>query len=68
MAGIFGVYDPEMAQEHLRGLASRMQSVITHRSWYQSHTLVQPPLAAGRVSLGILNPQAQSSSNEDGTS
>lgn len=67
MAGIFGIYDPEMAQEQLKDLASRMQSAITHESWYQSQTIVQPPLAAGRVSLGIVNPRIQPASNEDET-
>ncbi|MCR4405515.1 MAG: asparagine synthetase B [Anaerolineae bacterium] len=67
MAGIFGIYDPEMAREHLIDLALRMQSVITHQSWYQGRTVAQPPLAAGRVGLGIVNPQPQPASNEDET-
>ena len=67
MAGILGVYDPGMAREQLEPLLSRMQEVITHESWCEGHTFVQPPLAAGRVSLGILNPQPQPASNEDGS-
>ncbi len=67
MPGIFGVYDPEMGAEELRDLSSRMQQVITHEPWYQCQAVVQPPLAAGRVSLGIINPQGQPASNEDQT-
>lgn len=67
MAGIFGIYDSEMTQEQLKDLISHMQLAITHESWYQSQIIAQPPLAAGRVSLGIVNPQAQPASNEDAT-
>jgi asparagine synthase (glutamine-hydrolysing) len=67
MAGIFGIYDPDMDQERLESLSSRMQRVITHHSWYQSQTFVESPLAAGRVSLGVLGSQTQPACNEDGT-
>lgn len=67
MAGIFGIYDPELDAEQLQRLAGCMQSAITHQPWYQSQLSVQSPFAAGRVSLGIVNPRPQPGCNEDGS-
>jgi len=67
MAGLAGIFDAECASDALGLLLDRMCSVMTHEPWYQTHTAVRPPLAAGRVGLGIINPQAQPARNEDGT-
>jgi len=67
MPGIVGIVDPGGAPDELRDLLDRMCSVVTHQPWYQVHTYVQAPVAAGRVGLGIINPQPQPASNEDGS-
>jgi len=67
MPGILGVLDTSCPPRKLRELLDRMCDVITHEPWYQTHTCVKPPVAAARVGLGIINPQPQPASNEDGS-
>jgi len=67
MPGIVGIYDSRYAPDKLGELLGRMCNVITHEPWYQTHTCVRPPIAAGRVGLGIINPQPQPAGNEDGS-
>lgn len=66
MPGVVGVWDSECSPDELGKLLDRMCRVVTHEPWYQTHTYVHPPVAAGRVGLGIINPQPQPASNEDG--
>ena len=67
MPRLCGIFDSESAPDSLQELLGRMCTVMTHETWYQIQTYCQSPLAIGRVSLGILNPQAQPASNEDKT-
>jgi len=67
MPGLVGIFDPGCAPHKLEELLDRMCKVITYEPWYQTHTYVRPPIAAGRVGLGIINPQPQPASNEDGS-
>ena len=67
MPGIVGIFDPGCVPDKMGELLGRMCNVITHETWYQTHTYVRPPIAAGHVSLGIINPQPQPASNEDGS-
>jgi asparagine synthase (glutamine-hydrolysing) len=62
------VFDPcERNLRELSALLDRMCARITYEQWYQTHTYVQPYVAGGRVGLGIINPQPQPASNEDGS-
>ncbi|HLF26866.1 MAG TPA: asparagine synthase-related protein [Anaerolineae bacterium] len=67
MAGIFGIHDAGIGAEQLTSLLARMQQVMTHESWHQAQTAVLAPIAAGRVTLGILNPEPQPACNEGET-
>ncbi len=67
MAGIFGVYDPALNSEQLSALADRMRLALMHEPWYRPSVTTTPPLAAGRVSLGVFNHEAQPGANEDGS-
>lgn len=67
MPGIVGILDPGCPPHELGELLSRMCSVIKHEPWYQTQLCVRASVAAGRVGLGIINPQPQPASNEDGS-
>lgn len=67
MPGIVGILEPGAPPRKLGELLDRMCHVITHEPWYQTHTCVKPPVAAAQVGLGIINPQPQPASNEDGS-
>jgi asparagine synthase (glutamine-hydrolysing) len=67
MPGIIGIFAPGCTRHALGELLDRMGTIVTHEPWYQIHTTVSPPIAAGRVGLGIINPQPQPGVNEDGS-
>jgi asparagine synthase (glutamine-hydrolysing) len=67
MPGLVGFYDPDSTPDKLEALLAQMCRVMTHETWYQTHALVQPPLAAARIGLGVFNPQPQPACNEDRT-
>jgi asparagine synthase (glutamine-hydrolysing) len=67
MPGLVGIFDPEASPDKLAKLLNHMSNIITHESWYKTDLYVQPPVAVGRVNLGIVNPEPQPAMNEDGS-
>jgi len=48
------------------GIDSMLRS-MTHKKWQKTDLFVRPPLAVGRVHLGVVNPESQPIFNEDGS-
>jgi asparagine synthase (glutamine-hydrolysing) len=56
-----------MGREGDGGLLASMARSITYEKWHQTNLYSAPPLAIGRVHLGITNPEPQPIFNEDGS-
>ena len=65
MPGIVGLVDTESRGEELSTLLQRMCESIKHEDWYITDEYTVPPVALGRVHLGIFNPEKQPIFNED---
>jgi asparagine synthase (glutamine-hydrolysing) len=61
MPGIVAVID----SKNCRPVIDSMIRSITHEEWQRSDTYLRPPLAVGRVHLGIVNTEPQPIFNED---
>lgn len=65
MPGILGICDFRRDNQELGKLLSRMSDSLCHETWYHTNRYVGAPLAMGRVSLGLLNPEPQPIFNRD---
>ncbi|HHH76057.1 MAG TPA: asparagine synthetase B, partial [Phycisphaerae bacterium] len=67
MPGIVGLCDFRRDDEELGKLLDSMSDSLCHETWYHTDRYVSAPLAMGRVSLGLLNPEPQPIFNRDRT-
>ena len=67
MPGILGLCDFRRDNEELGKLLDRMSDSLRHETWYHTDRYVSAPLAMGRVSLGLLNPEPQPIFSKDRT-
>jgi len=68
MPGIVGLCDFRRDNQELGKLLAKMSGSLCHETWYYTDRHVSAPLAMGRVSLGVLNPEPQPIFNKDRTS
>ncbi|UCG44780.1 MAG: hypothetical protein JSV58_05130 [Candidatus Bathyarchaeota archaeon] len=64
MPGIVCLVNPESRLDSHR-VMKRMFEVMKHEKFYQTDQLTNPPVALGRIHLGVLNPEQQPIFNED---
>ena len=64
MPGIVGIVD-RYDKVDIGSLLDRMCVSIKHEDWYLRDNYIEPPIAIGRVHLGIFNPEPQPIFNED---
>ena len=67
MPGIVGLCDFRRDNKELGELLGRMSASLCHEAWYRVDRHVDAPVALGRVSLGLLNPEPQPIFSEDRT-
>jgi asparagine synthase (glutamine-hydrolysing) len=61
MPGIVAIIGDEISESLIRNMIDS----ITHEDWQRNDLYVQPPIAIGRVHLGIINPEPQPIFNEE---
>jgi asparagine synthase (glutamine-hydrolysing) len=64
MPGIAGILDPESKFDS-KTLLEKMLEAMKHEEFYSTDKYVDPPIALGRIHLGVLNPEPQPIFNED---
>jgi asparagine synthase (glutamine-hydrolysing) len=61
MPGIVAIIGDEVSESLVRNMIDS----ITHEYWQRNDIYIQPPIAIGRVHLGIVNPEPQPIFNEE---
>ena len=65
MPGLAGIIKEQGNTHDIEQLLPKMCEIIKYEDWYKTDTLLDKSIGIGRVSLGILNPEAQPILNED---
>ena len=64
MPGIAGIVDPKNRFDS-HSLVKQMLKAMKHEEFYETEHYFDPPIAVGRVHLGVVNPELQPIFNED---
>ena len=65
MPGLTGIIKNQGNTIDIEQLLPKMCEIIKYEDWYKTDTFLDKTIGMGRVSLGILNPEAQPIFNED---